>query len=380
MRHQTQLALARRIMDYLETRSTSMAERVYRNPVSDYTCPEQFAAERQRFFRSAPLLVGLSCELPAPGDFLTDDFAGVPILVVRDEAGRANAFLNVCRHRGARVAEGRGRVKKAFVCPYHAWSYDRGGALIARPHDECFPGVEPAAHGLRPLPLAERHGMIFVAADPAARIDLEAQLGGLDDDLAAYGFERYHHYETRDLERAMNWKLVVDTFLETYHLNVLHKRTIDPIIMSNLAAFDAYGRNLRMIAVRRSFAELKAQPEDEWDLIKHTAIVYVLFPNTVLLMQGDHLETWRVYPAGDDPGRARMHVSLYTPEPATSESARRHWDLNFKLLLDTVEKEDFPVGEGIQRGFRSGAQAHITFGRNEPALGHYHGQIREALK
>ena len=89
--------------------------------------------------------------------------------------------------------------------------------------------------------------------------------------------------------------------------------------------------------------------------------------------------TWRVFPANDSADEARMHVSLYTPEPTLTESARRHWDRNMDLLLDTVESEDFPIGEDIQRGFHSGAQEHITFGRNEPALGHYHGAIKAAL-
>lgn len=379
MQHQTQVAQAHRILNYLETRSTTMADAVYRNPVTDYTCAEQFAREREIFFRASPLLVGLSCEVPAPGDYLTDDFSGVPILLVRGDDGRLNALINVCRHRGARLVEGRGRIKKAFVCPYHAWSYDRRGCLIGRPHADAFEGVEAKDHGLRPLPVVERHGLIWVCPTPGAAFDIEAQLGGLDGELAAYDFRHYHHYETRDLQQRMNWKLVVDTFLETYHLNVLHRNTIDPILYSNLGAFDAFGRNLRLIAARRSIGELQEQPEKDWDLIKHTAVVYVLFPNTVLIMQGDHLETWRVYPAGDTPDAARMHVSLYTPEKAASDSARRHWDRNFQLLLDTVEKEDFPVGEGIQRGFHSGAQEHITFGRNEPGLGYYHRQVREAL-
>jgi phenylpropionate dioxygenase-like ring-hydroxylating dioxygenase large terminal subunit len=379
MEHETQVAQGRRILDYLETRGTTLADAVYLNPVADYTCPEQFAAEGRRFFRELPLVMGLGAELPEPGDYLTDDFAGVPILLVRGDDGRINAFLNVCRHRGARVAEGRGRVRKAFVCPYHAWSYGRNGCLLGRPHAEAFAGVAAERHGLRPLPVVERHGLLWVRPSPGEDFDLDAGLAGLGAELAAYGFAGYHLYDTRVLRQKMNWKLVVDTFLETYHLNVLHRKTIDPIILSNLGAFDPFGRNLRMIAARRTIGELKAQPEAEWDLIRHTAVVYVLFPNTVLIMQGDHLETWRVFPDEGRPDRAVMHIGLYTPEPAISDSARRHWERNFQLLLDTVEKEDFPVGESIQRGFLSGAQAHIAFGRNEPALGHYHRQVREAL-
>ena len=74
-----------------------------------------------------------------------------------------------------------------------------------------------------------------------------------------------------------------------------------------------------------------------------------------------------------------MYVSLYTPEPALTDSARRHWDNNFDLTMATVEKQDFPVSEGIQLGFYSGAQDDIIFGRNEPALQHFHQAIKSAL-
>ncbi len=99
-------------------------------------------------------------------------------------------------------------------------------------------------------------------------------------------------------------------------------------------------------------------------------------------MQGDHLETWRVYPSangadGDD--GCAMYVSLYAPEPISTENARRHWDANMDLLLATVETEDFPLGEDIQRGFHSGAQDAITFGRNETSLAHYHRSMKQAI-
>jgi phenylpropionate dioxygenase-like ring-hydroxylating dioxygenase large terminal subunit len=221
--------------------------------------------------------------------------------------------------------------------------------------------------------------MIWVVPTAGMPIDVDANLGGLVTDLASYGLENYHHYETRVLRQRMNWKLIVDTFLETYHLSVLHRNTIHPLLHTDLATFDAYGPNLRMIAVRRTIDDLRQQPETEWDLIRHTAIVNILFPNTVFIMQGDHVETWHVFPDGDDVDSARMYISLYTPEPAVSESARGHWDRNFDLLVKTVCDEDFPLGEGVQAGFHAGGQSEIVFGRNEPALQHYHASIRAAL-
>jgi phenylpropionate dioxygenase-like ring-hydroxylating dioxygenase large terminal subunit len=355
-----------------------MADSVFHQPVSDYTCPQNFAREREHFFRRAPFLVGLSCLLPKPGDWMTHDYAGVPLLLVRRRDGSAGAYLNVCRHRGARVAEGCGSGARAFSCPYHAWTYGLDGRLMSRPDERSFADVERAALSLRELPVAEKYGTLWVATDPNTRIDVDALLCGAERDFAAYDLATWHHYETRVLRQRSNWKLVVDTFLETYHLSTLHTRTVHPILHTNLTTFDPYGSNLRLISARRTIDQMRAQAEDEWNLIPYSAVIYIVFPNTVFIVQGDHIETWHVFP-GETPDDSIMYISLYTPEPTTSDSARGHWDRNFNLLMATVEKEDFPLSAGVQRGFYSGAHEHILFGRNEPGLQHYHRSLRNAL-
>jgi phenylpropionate dioxygenase-like ring-hydroxylating dioxygenase large terminal subunit len=378
MKHEDQVAIGKTLLRYLDEQTTAMANGVYANSVSDYTCPKQAAAEQEKFFRNGPVNVGLSCLLPKPGDFMTLDETGVPVLLVRRDDGSLGAFLNVCRHRGSRVAEGCGNAK-LFTCPYHAWTYGTDGKLRGRPDERSFAGFDKETNGLRALPVVEKYGMIWMASTPGACIDVDAVLGGAERDLASYRLDTYHHYETRTLRQKLNWKVVVDTFLETYHLQFLHTNTVSPIIHSNTATFDGFGPSLRMIAARRNIDKLRAIPTEQWDVIPFIAGIYVLFPNTVFIMQGDHVETWHVYPAGDGINEAFMRISLYTPEPATTASARGHWDRNFDLLMATVEKEDFPMAEGIQRGFHSPAQSAIHFGRNEPALQHFHRSVKQAL-
>ena len=325
-----------------------------------------------------PLAIGLSCLLPEPGDFLAHDHSGDPMLFVRQKDGGLRGFLNVCRHRGAKLAQGCGQAS-AFACPYHAWTYGLDGKLLSRPDEQSFTGVEKSASGLVEIPCIERDGIVWASATPGGSLDLDAHLGPVGRDLAAYGLAGYRHYETRERRQSFNWKLLVDTFLETYHLSTLHYETIHPIFFTNLCAFDPMGRHLRMTGARRTIEDMRGQPEADWDVIRHTVIVYVLFPNTVFIVQGDHIETWHVFPVPGEPDRCIMRISLYTPEPALTDSARRHWDNSFNLLMRTVEEEDFPVGEDMQRGFHSLAQSHITFGRNEPALAHFHAQVRDAL-
>jgi phenylpropionate dioxygenase-like ring-hydroxylating dioxygenase large terminal subunit len=231
--------------------------------------------------------------------------------------------------------------------------------------------------GLVSLPVQEVHGLIFVAPDPSACLHPGEFLGELRADLAGFILGDYHHFETRVLEQPLNWKLVVDTFLETYHLSTLHRTTIAPILHSNLNTFTPFGRHLRMIAARKSIDALRNEPQSSWDLVRHSAMVYVIFPNTVFIMQGDHLETWRVYP-GDRPDAARMQVSLYTPERAETDSAIRHWRNNMDLLMATVLEEDFPLAADMQRDFRARTDT-LVFGRNEPALQHFHRALHEEL-
>jgi phenylpropionate dioxygenase-like ring-hydroxylating dioxygenase large terminal subunit len=378
MRQEDLIVEARKLLGHLKNRTTALADDIYRNPVTDYTCEKQAEHERELFFRKGAFTVGLSALLPNPGDWMTHDYAGVPILLARDKEGKLGGFLNVCRHRGARVAEGSGSGEKDFRCPYHGWCYGLDGALIARPDEASFAAAPRETHGLRPLPVVEKYGMIWISPDPEAKFDVDDLLCGMGEDLAAFGLDTYHHYETRVLHRKMNWKLAVDTFGETYHLQHLHPNTVDPLFHSNRCTFDAFGPNHRMLAARKTFDALRQVPESEWDVFDNTVLISVLFPNTVFTYQRDHIETWHMFP-GNTVGETVMYVSLYIPERVDNPKAKEHWDRNFNLLMATVEMEDFPTCEGMQRGFLSGAQDAITFGRNEPALQHYHKSIRAAL-
>ncbi|MBS0244351.1 MAG: hypothetical protein JSS20_19445, partial [Proteobacteria bacterium] len=124
---------------------------------------------------------------------------------------------------------------------------------------------------------------------------------------------------------------------------------------------------------------LRAAPESEWDLMWNSATVYCLFPNTLFVAQGDHLEIHRVFPAEGRPDRAVMETSFYIPRPVANEDEERHWKANLDLLMQVVMREDFPAGRTMQIGFSSGAQTHTVFGRNEPAMIHYHKSLRREL-
>ena len=125
-----QIAESKQLLAHIAQRTTSLADDVYRLNVTDYTCLDQAAREREVFFRKGAINVGLSCLLPNPGDSLTHDWTGVPILIVRQADRSLRAFLNVCRHRGARIAEGRGDAfAGGFLAGYVADPDDLARAL-----------------------------------------------------------------------------------------------------------------------------------------------------------------------------------------------------------------------------------------------------------
>ena len=117
MKHQTQIELTRAVFHHLANGTTDRAAEIYQNPVAHYTSAERLVREKTELFLGRPLMMALKCQLREPGAFITCDGAGVPVLLTRGEDGVVRAFLNVCRHRGARVAMGCGVNHNRFQCP-----------------------------------------------------------------------------------------------------------------------------------------------------------------------------------------------------------------------------------------------------------------------
>lgn len=368
-----------RILGFLDRQTTELVGDPYVNQVSTYTSEQQLAVERRRLFRHEPLFVGLSGDANEPGAYFVRNEAGAPILVVRARTGTLHAFIALCRHRGATLVEGSGIGSGHFTCPYHGWTYDDHGRLVAQPCSEGFSGIPAEELGLMQLPVAEEHGMIFVRPAPGDAIDVDEHLGGAQRELASLGLANYVPFGRRELRVGINWKLAIDTFLEAYHVPSLHKKTLRPTILGSPAAWDAFGRCSRLVAVRRSIEEVRRQPESEWNLLEHSVVLYQIFPNTMLIYQIDHVEVVQAYP-GEGPDSSCVVFALYTPAPLTGDRARRHFQKNFDLLLDVTEKEDFYLGEQIQRGFHVDGHDTVVYGRNEPGLAHYHRMIKAALQ
>ena len=142
MSRQDQISLLKRLLHYVDTRTTAMADAPWRNEVSVYTDPEHLAEEQRILFRQHPIVMGFASEWSTPGNFRTDDYAGVPILVVRGRDSKLRAFLNVCRHRGAKVAQGCGK-RASVLVPLSCLDLRSAGKVTGIPDERCFPDVRP---------------------------------------------------------------------------------------------------------------------------------------------------------------------------------------------------------------------------------------------
>ena len=381
MERQDELAVGRRLLGHIDGRTNDLAGAMFRNRVAAYACRDRAAQEREKLFRQRPIMVGLSSRLAAPGQYLTEDIAGMPVLMVRGEDGAVRAFANICRHRGAPVADGCGSAR-AFTCPYHGWTYDAHGRLLGTTDRTGFAGLDLAAHALVRLPAAERHGLLFVRPSPlrpgeSDTIDLDAWLGDFAGAFAALDLGGYRLHSTDRVRPALNWKFAIDTFLEGYHIPHLHRRTIAPYFIGNVGTFDAAGPHGRMCVPRNSIESQRPLDEARRGFLPHIIALYQIFPNAVFIWQVDHVELWRAFPDRNDPGRCEVELTLYRPEPTDRSDA--HWEKNRDIAIRTVLEEDFPLGERMQIGFESNATEEVIYGRNEPSLVHFHDSIRNAL-
>jgi phenylpropionate dioxygenase-like ring-hydroxylating dioxygenase large terminal subunit len=381
MHHVDQVAYIQRMLDMARANTRDTGELSY-TQVEEYYDPARFEREKEILFAKYPIVVGFSAQLRKPGDFLTNNDTGRAILVARGRDGVLRAFLNVCRHRTATVElKPCGSNKRAFVCPYHGWSYDLTGKLVGITDGAWFGEVDRATHGLKQLGVAERCGLVFVVpaaseAGESAALDMEEFLGPVTADLTSWDMASWEVQSTTPLRPRMNWKLVIDTFLELYHFRYLHGASVAPLFLDNITSYERRGRHSRFAVCKPSLLEVETMPRADWRLRDHAVVLYNLFPNTVLAYTADHCGVFTSYPV--TPDESLINVSVLVDPVERAKKPESYWKTNQDLILAALA-EDFTVGASSQANFRSGANKVQTFGKFEKALGWYHDEIEKAL-
>jgi phenylpropionate dioxygenase-like ring-hydroxylating dioxygenase large terminal subunit len=365
------MTLARRALAHFLARTTDQAPEIMPMPVSAYTDPDRYRHEIDRVFRRQPIALCLSLELPAPGSYVALELMGVPVLVVRGSDGTVRAFLNVCRHRGAQLCPHGSGSARVFSCPYHAWTYDDRGALIGRYRGETFGEVDADALGLTSLPCAERAGLVWGVLTPGAAPDFDHWLGGMLPLLEGLRLGDWYLYLQRDLP-GPGWKVALDGYLEVYHHDSVHGRTVGKHTVGNLLVWDTFGPHQRLVFGRRTIGELRDLPEAQWEPEKHIRRIHSVFPNlSISGILGDHCLVSQVFPGPTPDTTVTRQTVLCAHAPGTDEE-RAAAETFSAMTLQAVQDEDYRIGAGIQAAIRSGANTEFLFGRNEPAVQHYH--------
>lgn len=366
-----QRRLATQLLTMIQSGASTTGTEATRIPAFHYCSETQAAAERRNIFSLAPVCAGLAGSLRIPGDYVLTTLNGKSVILLRDASGQIKAYLNACRHRGAPLlTEEKGRVRH-LVCPYHHWCYNTGGDLISTGKSDCFSTLSPAESSLVSLPVAERGGFLWLAENGEGLGDAFLP-PGIMTELTEFGFEDYHLFSCTTMKRPINWKLAVDTFLESWHFGVLHKNTISSAFYSGAGALvTSEGYGLRLIYPRRSITRLASAPDES--LLRHVIIIWLIFPFTLIIWQKDHLESWFIAP-GQTAEQCYAEFRLYTKKPAV-EKTRPLWQSNLDLQMRTVDEEDFALMAQIQRNLSSGTARDISFGLNESALAAFHHHI-----
>jgi len=359
-------SVIQRILDHIDNDTTDVSETVWREPVEHYRSPERFAAELALVLRRFPTPFCPSAALPETGSFVARDAAGISILAVRGNDGRVRAFRNACRHRGTQLVDGSG-CEKAFVCPYHGWTYGLDGALRHVPDEDGFPGLEKSTRGLVPVETAETSGLVFVTQDaPGARLEALPPLIPSDRRLVG----------TFARDVPANWKVVVEGFLEGYHIRSTHQQTFYPVQFDNLNVVETFGRNSRVTFPYRAINKLRAIPPEERSVEGKLTYVYHLFPNAIVATFPTFMAMVVLEPLAID--RTNIITYALTKDgdgPVAGDSAGQRPS----EFVDAGAVEDRAMACAVQRGLASGANEFLEFGRFEGAIGRFHRTLRDAL-
>ncbi len=372
------VAMARRNLAHVEAGTVDQAPGVHRVPASNYTDPDRWLREIERIFRRLPLVLGFSVELAKPGDYRALEVADVPVLLSRARDGSVRAFLNVCSHRGAIVvAEGSGNASR-FTCPYHAWSYDADGELVAIYKERDFGEVDRSCLGLTPLPVFERAGLVFAALDPDAEVDLDAFLCGYDELLIHHDFASCT-LVGRQTVAGPNWKIAYDGYLDFYHLPILHRESFGAKIPSD-ALYDAWGPHQRVSMPDAAYRDLARKPEDEWDTRELIAGIWTIFPHVSIAefdAGGKLYMVSQLFP-GRTVGESVTVQSFLAPEAPDAERGKKI-AATMRFLEGVVRDEDYFTGKRVQKALAAGAKKHCLFGRNEAGGQRFHRWVDALL-
>jgi len=350
-----------------------------------YHSDEFLELEKRHLLLTSWQLVCHVSEVARPGDYATLDFMGERAFVIRGEDGALRAFHNVCRHRAAAVVQGEaGSCQHAIRCFYHGWTYGFDGRLKGVPGESGFPGLDKARFGLKPLALEIFLGFVFVRF--AGEGDGVAErLAPYAPELAAYRSAEMEPLHRRwQVELPVNWKNVMDNYLEGYHVPVGHPGLFR--LFGNSYAVEAKDGDVCRAVGRlrdkessnwseRHYQRLLPKADHLGDELATSWRYYSLLPNLSFDVYPEMMDYFQVIPLS--PTRTRLRVRVFGLRSADRRlrAARR---LNFRINSQ-VQREDEGLIESVQAGLATSAYGSGLFSEKEACLRRLHDMVRAAL-
>jgi phenylpropionate dioxygenase-like ring-hydroxylating dioxygenase large terminal subunit len=337
-------------------------ERARAMPPSVYTSEEFLKRELEDIFAREWVCVGRASALAKPGDYLTYEIAGEPVVVVRDKSGTLRAMSNVCRHRMSTIMEGAGN-RGALVCPYHGWTYNLDGTLRAAPAMDRNAGFCKDDYRLPQVRCEEWLGWVMLTLNKAAPPVGEqlAEVGALIEDFQMQTyietFRETHVWDT-------NWKVLAENFMESYHLPVCHSGTIGGLSKLSEMVCPPGRRafNYHTILKDDSLKIALAHP-DNTRLTgdrRRTTFLLAVYPSLLVTLTPGYFWYLSLHPRG--PGQVHIvYGGGMSPDFAHSAEAQTHF-ADVKRLLDKVNVEDRGCTEKVYRGLcaRDAVPGHLS--------------------
>jgi phenylpropionate dioxygenase-like ring-hydroxylating dioxygenase large terminal subunit len=368
------------------------AQEIYRDPASrkglpawTYNSDELTQLEMEQLFLRHWRFVCHVSDIPNPGDYQCLEMADERAVVVRDQYEQVRAFHNVCRHRASRVVgEDKGHCGKAFICPFHGWSYNLDGTLKNIPKEDSFPPIDKQEFGLKPLDCEVWHGMIFI------------RFGGTGSSIAelfAEAAEEIGLYRIEDMKPLdepyqykfnLDWKAVLDIDNEGYHVPIGHPELFDLVGASYTdqplegGLSRACGViNQRKHRLERNREYVATLPEESYlpESHQHLWIYWGLFPGFVLTLFPDQIEIYQIYPTGNQQSVMAGVTYALPDERAEMQKAR---ELKRDINMD-VGDEDIQLIEWAAAGMRSSAFDGVLLSDLELGVASFQNQLREIL-
>jgi phenylpropionate dioxygenase-like ring-hydroxylating dioxygenase large terminal subunit len=351
-----------------------------RRPVAIFTDPAYFEREQARVFKRTPLVLALSRMLPAPGSVLVQEGYGPSVLLMRGEDGVVRAFLNACQHKGAKLIETcEPQHARRVICPYHAWTYALDGSLAGVPRSETFVALDKRTRALASLPCREAGGLVWVWLDRASASEasfdcIEPELVG---DLDALGIGAAHVYGRKTFDLRANWKLVNEPFLEGYHVQRLHAKSIGGLYADVPNVVHKLGPHIRQISGKMGFTPAALDEAPHENVHKTVTHAYQVFPSTVIVTSPYYISLMLIMPRAVD--RTVVEFCMLTRSAPDNEKAADLYARSYELILEVFGTEDFRAAEISQVGLSSGALDEVVYGGLEETIPLFYEQLESLL-